>query len=164
MAVSIALAGAADDPALWRILEPTIRAGETYALPPAMSQDEARAYWHAPDNEVFVASATDGGEILGTYVLRPNNRGNADHICNCGYMTAPASTGKGVARAMCTPSLQHARARGYLAMQFNYVVSANERAVRLWQSFGFEIIGRIPRGFRHPRAGLVDAFVMHRFL
>lgn len=149
-------------PALWKILEPMLRAGETYALPPEMSEADARAYWLAADNEVFVAE--EGGELLGTYVLRPNNRGNGSHVCNCGYVTAPWATGKGVARAMCAHSLEHARARGYLAMQFNFVISTNERAVKLWQSFGFEIVGRIPRGFRHPRAGLVDAFVMFRDL
>src|SRR5947209_1497204 len=51
------------------------------------------------------------------------------------------------------------------AMQFNFVVSTNERAVRLWQSFGFEIVGRLPEAFEHPSLGWVDALVMfHRDL
>ena len=49
-------------------------------------------------------------------------------------------------------------------MQFNFVVSTNERAVRLWQHLGFEIVGRLPGAFRHPAKGLVDAFVMYRML
>jgi ribosomal protein S18 acetylase RimI-like enzyme len=79
-------------------------------------------------------------------------------------MTAPDATGKGVARAMCAHSLDYARARGFLAMQYNFVVSTNERAIRLWQSFGFEIVGRLPGAFAHPRLGLVDALVMYRSL
>ena len=50
------------------------------------------------------------------------------------------------------------------AMEFNFVVSSNERAVRLWESFGFAIVGRLPKGFLHPRLGYVDAFVMYREL
>jgi ribosomal protein S18 acetylase RimI-like enzyme len=75
-------------------------------------------------------------------------------------MTAPDATGRGVARAMCAHSLERARERGFHAMQFNFVVSTNARAVRLWQSFGFEIIGRLPKAFDHPRLGFVDAYVM----
>jgi len=71
---------------------------------------------------------------------------------------------RGVARAMCAHSLEHARARGFRAMQFNFVISANERAVRLWQSFDFQIVGRLPHAFKHPRLGYVDALVMMRDL
>jgi ribosomal protein S18 acetylase RimI-like enzyme len=102
--------------------------------------------------------------VLGTYFLRANQKGGGSHVANCGYITAARATGRGVARAMCAHSLDHARARGFQAMQFNFVVVTNERAVRLWQSFGFETVGRLPRVFRHPTLGLVDALVMHRVL
>ena len=49
-------------------------------------------------------------------------------------------------------------------MQFNFVVSANERAVRLWRALGFEVVGRLPQAFNHPRLGYVDALVMFRAL
>ena len=62
--------------------------------------------------------------------------------------------GRGVARAMCLHSMEQARQRGYRAMQFNFVVSTNERAVALWQSLGFAIVGRLPRAFRHPSLGV----------
>lgn len=102
--------------------------------------------------------------MLGTYYLRPNQQGGGAHVANCGYMTAEQATGRGVARAMCTHSLAHARARGFRAMQFNFVVESNVRAVALWQSFGFEIAGRLRQAFAHPRLGLVDALVMYRML
>lgn len=151
-----------DRAAIWRIIEPVIRAGETYTLPRDMSEADAIAYWAGPDRETFVAE--EGGQIIGTYYLRANQQGGGRHVANCGYMTAAGSTGKGVARQMCEHSLGQARVRGFKAMQFNFVVSTNERAVRLWQSLGFEIVGRLPRAFEHPRLGLVDALVMFRAL
>src|SRR5207253_1017974 len=104
------------------------------------------------------------GELLGTYYLRPNLAGGGRHVCNCGYMTSAAAEGRGVARAMCAHSLERARERGFRAMQFNCVVSTNERAVRLWESFGFAVVGRLPRAFEHPKRGFVDALVMFRSL
>ena len=151
-----------DADALWRIMEPIIRAGETYALPMDGTRAQAFAYWHAPGNTVFVAE--DGGEVLGTYYMRTNHQGGGSHVANCGYMTAPWASGRGVARAMCAHSLDEAKRCGYTAMQFNFVVSTNERAVRLWQSMGFAIVGQLPGAFRHPRLGMVDAFVMYRSL
>lgn len=152
----------ADRAAIWSILEPTIRAGETYALPRDLSEEEALAGWLSPTHEVFVA--VDGDEVLGTYYLRANQRGGGDHVSNCGYMTAAAATGRGVAHAMCLHSLERAARRGFHAMQFNLVVSTNERAVRLWQRCGFEVVGRLPEAFVHPRLGRVDGLVMYRLL
>lgn len=157
-----------DAPAIWRIIGPTIRAGETYALDRDMTEGDALAYWMGGDRETFVAlddESEDGnGEIVGTYYLRPNQAGGGRHVCNCGYMTDPAATGRGVARAMCAHSLELAAQRGYRGMQFNFVVETNARAVALWQSFGFEIVGRLPGAFDHPTAGYVDALVMFRAL
>ena len=152
----------ADDDAIWAILEPVFRAGQTYPIPRDITRADALAYWRAPGQEVFVAE--DGGEIVGTYYMRANNRGGGAHVANCGYMTALGATGRGVARAMCAHSLQQARERGFTAMQFNFVIASNERAVRLWQSCGFVIVGRLPGVFAHPTHGLVDAYVMYRSL
>jgi ribosomal protein S18 acetylase RimI-like enzyme len=151
-----------DGDAIWTILKPIIRAGETYPLPRDMDRRAALAYWFSPGHEVFVAE--DGDEVVGTYFLKANQRGGGAHVANCGYMTAPRAMGRGVARAMCTHSLERARERGFRATQFNFVVSTNERAVRLWQSLAFEIVGRLPKVFEHPKLGLVDAYVMYREL
>src|SRR5271154_2341704 len=151
-----------DANAIWAILEPTIRAGETYTLPLDTSRGDALAYWLSPDHEVFLAEESES--VLGTYFLRANQRGGGSHVCNCGYVTAPNATGRGIARAMCAHSLERARERGFLAMQFNFVISSNERAIRLWESLGFNTVGRLPQAFRHPTRGLVDTLVMHRFL
>lgn len=151
-----------DANSIWAILEPTIGAGDTYTFPIDMTRADALAYWFASQHEVFVAE--ENAKVLGTYFLQPNQRGGGSHVANCGYITAHWATGRGVARAMCAHSLEHARARGFRAMQFNFVVSTNQRAVALWQSFGFEIVGRLPGAFRLPTQEFVDAFVMYRSL
>jgi ribosomal protein S18 acetylase RimI-like enzyme len=152
----------ADDDAIWAILEPTFRAGETYPIPRDIRRADALAYWRSSGHSVFVAK--DAGAIVGTYYLRANQRGGGDHVANCGYIVATGATGRGVARAMCAHSLTQARDAGFTAMQFNFVVASNQRAVKLWQSCGFEIIGRLPLAFRHPGLGPVDALVMVRAL
>jgi ribosomal protein S18 acetylase RimI-like enzyme len=158
----IRAAAPADSGSIWSILEPIVRAGETYTLAPGLSRDDALAYWCSDRHEVFVAE--EDGTAIGTYYLRENQGGGGSHVANCGYMTAIAASGRGVARAMCAHSLAHAKQRGFRAMQFNFVVSTNHRAVRLWQSFGFEIVGELPEAFHHPTAGYVDAYVMYRML
>jgi ribosomal protein S18 acetylase RimI-like enzyme len=151
-----------DASAIWAILKPIIRAGETYALPHDMTKDKALAYWTGGDRETFVAE--EEGRVLGTYYLKPNQLGGGSHVANCGYATAADASGLGVGRAMCEHSLELARSKGYRAMQFNFVVSTNERAVKLWQSLGFHIVGTLPGAFAHPTQGDVDAYVMYRRL
>jgi ribosomal protein S18 acetylase RimI-like enzyme len=152
----------ADDDAIWRILEPTFRAGETYPIPRDVSRTDALAYWRSAGHAVFVAE--QGGDIAGTYYLRANTQGGGAHVANCGYMVASGAMGRGVARAMCEHSLQQARERGFTATQFNFVIASNERAVRLWQRCGFAIAGALPGAFAHPEHGMVDALVMFRRL
>jgi len=156
----IRAATGADADALWSILEPIVRAGETFALPRDMSREDALAWWQAPGHEVFVAELD--GSILGTYFIHPNQLGPGSHVSNCGYATAPPAAGRGIARAMCAHSLEHARARGYRSMQFNIVVSTNAPAVHLWTSMGFRTLCRVPGAFQHPEEGFVDTLVMFR--
>jgi L-amino acid N-acyltransferase YncA len=153
---------AEDVEAIWAILEPVIRAGETYTLARNLGRQEALAYWFADGHEVFVAEET--GKVVGTYFLRANHGGGGSHVANCGYVTAGGFTGRGVGRAMCAHSLEYAKGRGFRAMQFNFVVSSNERAVELWKSCGFEIVGHLPGAFRHPTWGYTDAYIMYRLL
>jgi ribosomal protein S18 acetylase RimI-like enzyme len=152
----------ADGRAIAAIIVPTIRDAATYALDPDMSEADALAYWLSPDKETFVAE--QDGIIVGTYYMRPNQAGGGRHVCNCGYMTRAAATGRGIARVMCLHSLTHARSRGYRAMQFNFVVATNDRAVRLWQALGFHIVCRLEGAFQHPVQGFVDALVMYQRL
>ena len=65
---------------------------------------------------------------------------------------------------MCRHSQAQARALGFEAMQFNFVVTTNTGAIRLWERLGFETVGRLPGAFEHPAAGRVDALVMMKWL
>lgn len=151
-----------DRDAIWHILEPVFRAGETYAVDPAIFRQDALAYWMGGDSEAFVFE--EAGAVLGTYYLRPNHGGGGAHVCNCGYITATAAAGRGIARQMGEHSLHHARERGFRAMQFNFVVASNVRAVHLWETLGFAVVGRLPNAFDHPARGMVDALIMYRQL
>ncbi len=153
-------AGPGDAEAIWSVLAPIFRAGDTYTVDPDISRGDALAYWR--QGRVYVAE--DNGEILGTYYLKTNQRGGGAHVCNCGYATATAARGRGVAGAMLNHSLDEARALGYRAMQFNFVVATNEGAIRLWRRAGFEEIGRLPGVFLHPERGYVDALIMLKSL
>jgi ribosomal protein S18 acetylase RimI-like enzyme len=152
----------ADHDALWPVLRDTFTPGDTYALPTDMSREATLELWCRAPRAAYVAEA--GGVLLGSYYIKTNQQGGGAHVCNCGYITAPAARGRGVARAMCEHSQAEARRLGYLAMQFNCVVSTNEGAIALWHRLGFETVGRLPRAFRHPQARLVDALVMYKWL
>ena len=156
-------AEASDEEAIWRILAPICAGGEVFCVPRDGGRQAAFDYWFSgAGRRVFVAEAAEG--IVGTYYLRPNQGGGGRHVANAGYATAPSVQGRGFARALLAHSLDTARAAGFRAMQFNFVVSTNTRAVALWQGAGFVIVGRLPGAFEHPALGFVDALVMHRTL
>jgi ribosomal protein S18 acetylase RimI-like enzyme len=152
-------ASAADFDAIWPLLRDVFRAGTTYAVDPAITKDAARQYWLDQPAACFVAE--QDGQIIGTYYIRSNQPGGGAHICNCGYITAAAARGQGVARAMCLHSQDQARAMGYRAMQFNFVLDSNQGALRLWQKLGYRIIGTIPDAFAHPDLGYVPAHILY---
>ncbi len=152
----------ADDDAIWAMLAPVFRAGETYCLPRNISREAALDYWSGAPHAVFVAE--ENGTFLGTYFLTPNQQGGGAHVCNCGFVTAGAARGKGVARAMLEHALEAAKAAGFRAMQFNFVVSTNTRAIAIWRDYGFDTVGRLPRAFLSPSSGYADALVMFRQL
>jgi ribosomal protein S18 acetylase RimI-like enzyme len=152
-----------DDDAIWSILEPICTSGEVFCVAPGGGREPAFDYWFSgKGRQVFVAETEDG--ILGTSYLRPNQGGGGAHVANAGYATAPAAQGRGIARALLEHSLETARAAGFLAMQFNFVVATNTRAIATWEAAGFAVVGRLPGAFAHPRQGFVDALVMHRAL
>ncbi len=151
-----------DWPAIWAMLEPVFRAGETYAVARDITEDTARTIWMETPAETFVAVTNNN--VLGTYYIKTNYQGGAAHICNCGYVTAHRAQGRGVARALCEHSQDVARDLGYRAMQFNLVLASNVRAVALWERLGFAIAGTLLDAFDHPNLGMVDAHVMWKAL
>jgi L-amino acid N-acyltransferase YncA len=147
---------------IWEIFHEVVQEGDTYVYDPDTTKEQAYAIWMSRDLSTYVAILD--GQIVGTYILKPNHAGLGSHVANAGYMVRRSGSGKGIGAALCQHSMDEARRQGFLAMQFNMVVSTNERAVALWQRMGFEIVGTLPKVFRHGRLGLVDAYVMHRTL
>ncbi|QDU33583.1 Acetyltransferase (GNAT) family protein [Poriferisphaera corsica] len=147
---------------IWPIFEDIVGAGDTYAYERNTGEDEAFEIWMVKPRVTYVVE--DNGVILGTYYIVTNQSGPGKHVCNCGYMVARSSRGQGLATKMCEHSQVMAKELGYCAMQFNFVAESNEGAVRLWERMGFEIVGRLPRAFNHPKKGLIDAFVMYKRL
>jgi L-amino acid N-acyltransferase YncA len=150
----------ADHDAIWEIFHEIVAAGDTYALDPNMSREEAVAYWFGTETHTYVAESN--GHVVGTYILKPNQLGPGSHVANAGFMVASEAQGLGVGRAMAEHCLVEARRMGFRAMQFNFVVSTNMSAVHLWQQLGFRIVGTLPGAFRHPAKGYVDVYIMYR--
>ena len=147
-----------DAQALWQVIGPPIRAGETYAVPSDMAEEDALAWWAAGDHQAFVYERE--GQVLGSYFIRPNQLGGGSHVANAGYATRPDARGQGIARAMCDHSQETAAGQGFRLLQFNFVIASNVGAVTLWQRCGFSIVGTLPEAFSHPRLGYVDTYIM----
>jgi L-amino acid N-acyltransferase YncA len=155
--------GAADWPAVWALLEPVFRAGETFPHDPAITEEGAQVAWVKRSQAVMVA-VDAAGAVVGTYYLRPNSLALGAHVANAGYVVAEQCRRQGVGSRLCQHSLQAARRLGFRAMQFNLVVSTNAAGIRCWQRNGFQLVGTLPGAFRHKQLGYVDALVMFQAL
>lgn len=160
--MSIRIANTEDFSDIWPIFNEIVKAGETYAYPQNTSYEEAKRIWLEEPRVTHVY--TEEGKVLGSYYLKTNHAGPGDHVCNCGFMVSSEARGKGIATLMCEHSQQVARELGYKAMQFNFVSSRNEGAIRLWSSLGFETVGKLPKAFKHPKLGYIDALVMYKWI
>ena len=151
-----------DFDAIWPIFQEIVSAGETYAYPRETTKEEALKLWMHLPRKTFVVE--EGDQILGSYYIKTNQEGPGEHVCNCGYMVSSRARGKGLATAMCDHSQRAAMDLGYKAMQYNFVASSNEGAIRLWSKLGFDTVGRLPKAFKHPHRGYIDALVMYKWL
>jgi len=145
--VTIREATDCDRDAIWEIFRATVAPGDSFVYDPNTSREEAMAYWFAAGTRTYVAE--EDGKVVGSYILRPNRPGLGNHVANAGFMVDPTARRSGIARTMGEHALDEARRLGYRAMQFNFVISTNESAVRLWQRLGFRIVGTLPDAFRH---------------
>jgi L-amino acid N-acyltransferase YncA len=150
----------ADFDAMWAIFRAVVEPGDTYVFAAETSPREAHDYFLGSGIASWVAEVD--GRILGMYKLIPNRPDRGAHVANASFMVHPDAQGRGVGRALGNHCLAEARAAGYLAMQFNFVVSTNAAGVALWKKLGFEVVGTLPQAFNHARLGLVDAYVMYR--
>jgi L-amino acid N-acyltransferase YncA len=151
-----------DFEAIWPIFRDIVSKGETYTYSRTTTKAEALKIWIKSPLKTYIF--TDNGIVLGTYFIKPNQSGGGDHVCNCGYMVSEDARGKGIATLMCEHSQKVAKDAWYKAMQFNFVVTSNEGAIRLWNKLGFETVGRLPHAFNHPTKGYIDALIMYKWL
>ncbi len=131
-----------DEEALWGILEPRIREGGTYVFSLDKTKESMMGYWMGADKVTFVVEKE--GVVVGTFYLKANQEGLGDHICNAGFVVSRNVEGQGVGRWMGEYAQVAAKSRGFLAIQFNFVIKSNQKAVHLWKSLGFSVIGEIP--------------------
>lgn len=153
-----------DWPSIWRFFNTIVAAAETFPYDPEMDERTARESWMVGAPGRTVVAVADDGAVIGTANMYANREGGGAHIASASFMVDPANHGRGAGRALGEDALEWARANGFRGMQFNAVVESNTRAVRLWESLGFEIMGTIPEGFRHPTEGYVGLHVMYRRL
>ncbi|TNE47379.1 MAG: GNAT family N-acetyltransferase [Deltaproteobacteria bacterium] len=158
----VRLATPSDQDAVWEIFHPVVAKGDTYVFDPQTPKKELEQHWFAPYMKTYVLE--HNRQITGTYILKPNFIGAGSHIANASYMVHPEKQGQGMGRILCEHSIQEAQRLGFLAMQFNIVVSTNQAAIALWKKYGFAIIGTTPNGFQHPQQGLVDTHIMYKEL
>ncbi len=152
-------AKAKDLEGVWDIFHRVIRTQDTYVFDPTTPREDLEKHWFAPYMHTYVFE--EMGQVLGTYIIKPNQIDLGSHVANASYMVQPEAQGKGIGKQMGIHSLEVAKNLGFLSMQFNIVISTNEPAVRLWKKLGFEIIGTTPKGFRSAN-GLVDTYIMYR--
>jgi GNAT superfamily N-acetyltransferase len=116
-----------------------------------------------PKSEVYVVHSSEG-EVIGGFTIKPNFPGRSDHIANAAYMVKNTHRGQGIGTFLVKASLEIAINLGFLAMQFNMVLSQNLIALKLYQKLGFTIIGTIPRAIRGPDGNYEQGYVLHREL
>jgi GNAT superfamily N-acetyltransferase len=160
---SIREATATDWPRIWPFLHLIVAAGDTFSYDPGTDEATARAMWMiAPPGRTTVAVAPDGAAVLGTANMYANRPGPGSHVASGNVMVAAEHEGRGIGRALLAEALEWARGQGFRGIQFNAVAASNVRAVGLYESLGFTIIGTVPEGFRHPTEGFVGLHVMYR--
>jgi L-amino acid N-acyltransferase YncA len=162
--VLIRVAAADDWDSIWPFYRAIARAGETYAIDPEITSEQARGEWMRTAPGITFVAEGDDGVVIGSACAYPNRPANGSHIASASFMVDPAAAGHGAGRRLGEHVIAWAREQGFLAMQFNAVVETNTRAVALWRSLGFEVLATVPEAFRHPGDGFVGLLIMYRRL
>ena len=110
--------------------------------------------------QTYVGVAEEEGEIVGLYILHPNNVGRCGHICNASYAVKKSVRGKGIGKLLVQDCIARAKENGFGVLQFNAVVASNASALRLYEKLGFMRLGVIPKGFRN-KFGTYEDIIPH---
>jgi L-amino acid N-acyltransferase YncA len=160
--VIIRAANKADIDSIWALWKAVVDQKIYFPYDDTYSRSQMEETWINLNNPMYVATLND--QVVGAYILRPNQPGYGKHIANAAYMVDAQARGHGIGTLLCAHSIQTAKALQYRGMQFNLVVSTNEQGVRAWKANGFEIIGTVPGGFYHVEKGYVDAYIFFKDL
>lgn len=148
-----------DIPALMKIWNDVVEEGQAFPQEETLTVQTAEEFF---SSQSFTAAAVDNGEVVGLYILHPNNVGRCGHIANASYAVRRDMRGKQVGRRLVTDCLQRCRELGFRVLQFNAVVADNAPALALYKSLGFVKLGVIPGGFRKKNGSYAD-IIPHYF-
>lgn len=148
-----------DIPALMRIWNEVVDAGQAYPQEEDLTPDNAEEFFAS---QSFTGAAVDNGEVVGLYILHPNNVGRCGHIANASYAVRSDMRGKHIGALLVTDCLHRCRELGFRVLQFNAVVADNKPALALYKSLGFVQLGVIPGGFRKKDGSYAD-IIPHYF-
>lgn len=147
---------------IWEIIHEVISLGDTWVFDPNSSKEKMLDYWFSEDKFSFVYEVDDS--IAGIFFFKANQPDLGSHVANAGYMVKKEFRGQGIAEKMCRFSLEEAKKEGFLAMQFNLVLSTNKGAIKVWEKCGFQIIGTSPKAFRSINGEFIDTHIMYQWL
>ncbi len=151
---------AEDEEALFAIFKEVVDAGCQFPYE-SSSMQEFRTQFFGPTSQVYVCRSAEG-QIIGGFYLKSNYSGRSEHIANAAYMIKSTHRGLGIGTLLVKSSLRIASALGFLAMQFNMVLSQNAGAIKLYERLGFEIVGTIPNAIRNADGSFQDGYTMYR--
>ena len=123
-----------------------VRGGAAFPQREELTEENADSFFRS---QSFTGLAEDAetGEIVGLYILHPNNVGRCVHVANASYAVASSARVLGLGRELVKDSLAQAARKGFRGLQFNAVVASNEAAIHLYEDLGFTRVGTIPGGF-----------------
>jgi ribosomal protein S18 acetylase RimI-like enzyme len=147
---------------IWRMWKDIMDQKVYFAFDDQTTKEDIIKSWINLNNHCFVAEKVNS--IVGAYILKPNQPGYGKHIANASYLVDTTFRGGGIGHQLCVHSIESAKKIGFRGMQFNFVVSTNTMAIRIWERYGFEIIGTIPGGFYHVEKGYVDVYIFFKDL
>lgn len=150
----------ADVPQMRTIWNEVVRAGNAFPQFDELADDAEADAFFASQTRTAVAE-DDEGRVLGLYILHPNNIGRCSHTANTSYAVDASVRGQGVGRALVQDSLDNLAPCGFRGLQFNAVVASNVRAIRLYESMGFDRVGVIPGGFLNGEGVYEDMIIFY---
>ena len=134
-----------------------VEAGNAFPQTEPLTRDTAETFFA----EQSLSAVADDGQVVGLYILHPNNVGRCGHIANASFAVDQKLRGHGIGRQLVSDALRRLKDYGFRGLQFNAVVKSNETALKLYKDLGFTSIGVIPGGFRNKENIYEDIYIFY---